>query len=179
MTNLSRAAQAVELDLARFKARVPVELLGRSAFPPIGELLYMLTIPAHGFYWFRLATDVAAPRWHEEHVAAEDLPILVLFDGWNSLFRDQVVPWRIGMAEKTRAQFETEMLPRHIELQRWYAGKGTAIKRARIVDHARWEEGGRQWLVPVLELDGPPDNPAYFMPLALAWEDPRRSACAR
>jgi len=171
VTNLSRAAQAVELDLARFKARVPVELLGRSAFPPVGELPYMLTIPAHGFYWFRLATDVAAPRWHEEHVAAEDLPILVLFDGWNSLFRDQVVPWRIGMAEKTRAQFETEMLPRHIELQRWYAGKGTAIKRARIVDHARWEEGGRQWLVPVLELDGPPDNPAYFMPLALAWED--------
>ncbi|HEX3171488.1 MAG TPA: maltose alpha-D-glucosyltransferase, partial [Burkholderiales bacterium] len=171
VTNLSRAAQAVELDLARFKARVPVELLGRSAFPPVGELPYMLTIPAHGFYWFRLATDVAAPRWHEEHVAAEDLPILVLFDGWNSLFRDQVVPWRIGMAEKTRAQFEAEMLPRHIELQRWYAGKGTAIKRARIVDHARWEEGGRQWLVPVLELDGPPDNPAYFMPLALAWED--------
>src|SRR3954469_10300627 len=46
--NLSRAAQAVELDLSRYKTRVPVELLGRSAFPPIGELPYMLTIPAHG-----------------------------------------------------------------------------------------------------------------------------------
>ena len=59
VANLSRAAQAVELDLARFKARVPVELLGRTAFPPIGELPYMLTLPAHGFYWFRLATDIA------------------------------------------------------------------------------------------------------------------------
>jgi maltose alpha-D-glucosyltransferase/alpha-amylase len=171
VTNLSRAAQAVELDLARYKTRVPVELLGRSAFPPIGELPYMLTIPAHGFYWFRLATDVEVPRWHEDRPGAEDLPILVLFDGWNSLFRDRVVPWRIGMAEKTRAQFESEALPRHIELQRWYAGKGTAIKRARLADHALWEEGKHQWLVQILELDGPPGNPAYFLPLALAWEE--------
>jgi maltose alpha-D-glucosyltransferase / alpha-amylase len=41
--NLSRAAQAVELDLAAFKGRVPIELLGRSPFPPIGDLPYMLT----------------------------------------------------------------------------------------------------------------------------------------
>ena len=54
VTNLSRAAQAVELDLARFKTRVPVELLGRSAFPPIGELPYMLTLGPHHFFWFRL-----------------------------------------------------------------------------------------------------------------------------
>ena len=32
----------------------------------------------------------------------EELPVIVLFDGWNSLFRDRVVPWRIGMAEKVR-----------------------------------------------------------------------------
>src|SRR6185369_1596803 len=150
VTNLSRAAQAVELDLARYKTRVPVELLGRAAFPPVGELPYMLTIPAHGFYWFRLATDVAVPRWHENRVAAEDLPILVLFDGWDSLFRDRVVPWRIGMAEKTRLQFETESLPRHIEHQRWYAGKGTAIKRARVADQALWAQGGHEWLVQIL-----------------------------
>ncbi|MEO8440930.1 MAG: maltose alpha-D-glucosyltransferase [Betaproteobacteria bacterium] len=171
VSNLSRAAQAVELDLARFKGRVPVELLGRAAFPPIGDLPYMLTVPAHGFFWFRLATDVEVPRWHEDRPAAEDLPTLVLFDGWDSLFRDRVVPWRIGMAEKTRAQFETEALPRHIELQRWYAAKGIAVKRARIADHALWQEGGQQWLVQILELDGPPGNPAYFLPLALAWEE--------
>ena len=38
-----------------FRGRVPVELLGRSAFPPIGELPYLLTLPAYGFYWFELA----------------------------------------------------------------------------------------------------------------------------
>ncbi len=54
IANLSRAAQAVELDLSRFKGRVPVELLGRSPFPPIGDLPYLLTLPGYGFYWFVL-----------------------------------------------------------------------------------------------------------------------------
>ena len=31
---------------ARFKGRVPVELMGRTPFPPIGELPYLLTLPA-------------------------------------------------------------------------------------------------------------------------------------
>ena len=48
--------EPVELDLKRFRGRVPVEMLGRTAFPPIGELPYLLTLSAYGFYWFRLAT---------------------------------------------------------------------------------------------------------------------------
>ncbi|MGH8822110.1 MAG: maltose alpha-D-glucosyltransferase, partial [Rhodoferax sp.] len=55
--NLSRAAQPVELDLAACKGRVPVEMLGRTSFPPIGELPYLLTLPSYGFYWFRLDAD--------------------------------------------------------------------------------------------------------------------------
>src|SRR5271155_3373476 len=127
VANLSRSAQPVELNLAAFKGRVPVEMLGRNAFPPIGELPYLLTISGYGFYWFRLATDVAVPSWHQEIVSVDERPVLVLFDGWMSLFRERVVPWRIGMAEKTRVQFETDALPRYIETQRWYPSKGTAI----------------------------------------------------
>lgn len=179
VANLSRSAQPVELDLSAFKGRVPVELLGRTAFPPVGDLPYMLTLAAHGFYWFRLSTDVSVPSWHQPLLPAEERPVLVLFDGWNSLFRDQVVPWRIGMAVKTRAQFESDTLPRHIELQRWYAAKGSAVQRARLVDHVVWDEHGAGgfgkaggWLLPIMELDGPPEASAYFVPLALAWEEP-------
>jgi maltose alpha-D-glucosyltransferase/alpha-amylase len=110
-------------------------MLGRTTFPPIGDLPYLLTISAYGFYWFRLTTDAEAPSWHEQIFSIDERPVLVLFDGWSSLFRDRVVPWRIGMAEKTRLQFETDTLPRFIETQRWYAAKGTPIERARIVDH--------------------------------------------
>ena len=172
VANLSRSAQPVELNLSAFKGRVPVEMLGRTTFPPIGDLPYLLTISAHGFYWFRLTTDAEAPSWHEQIFSIEERPVLVLFDGWSSLFRDRVVPWRIGMAEKTRLQFETDTLPRYIETQRWYAAKGTPIDRARIVDHAVWQEGKLSWVMALLDVGTPADDASwYFMPLALAWEE--------
>ena len=171
VANLGRSAQPVELRLEAYRGRVPVELLGRTAFPPIGELPYLLTLPAHGFYWFRLATDVEVPSWHEERLAPEELPMLVLFDGWTSFFRDRVVPWRIAMAQKVRAQLEEKALPRFIEAQRWYASKGESVTRARLVDHVLWQVEERDWLITLAEVEGPAEPASYVMPLALAWED--------
>ncbi|MGH9222663.1 MAG: maltose alpha-D-glucosyltransferase [Acidimicrobiales bacterium] len=54
VNNLSRFAQPVELHLARFSGRTPVELVGRVPFPKIGELPYLLTLGGHDFYWFML-----------------------------------------------------------------------------------------------------------------------------
>jgi maltose alpha-D-glucosyltransferase / alpha-amylase len=55
--NLARSAQAVELDLGRFAGKVPVEMFGRTRFPRIGELPYLLTFGPRGFYWFQLRED--------------------------------------------------------------------------------------------------------------------------
>ena len=52
--NLARTAQAVELDLSAFQGRVPVELLGNTPFPQIGQLPYLLTLGPRGFFWFQL-----------------------------------------------------------------------------------------------------------------------------
>jgi maltose alpha-D-glucosyltransferase/alpha-amylase len=52
--NLARSAQAVQLDLSEYAGMVPVEMLGRTAFPPIGELPYLLTLAPRGFFWFQL-----------------------------------------------------------------------------------------------------------------------------
>ena len=54
VANLSRSAQATELDLSAWKDRIPLEMLGRTRFPPIGELPYMITLAPYGFYWFQL-----------------------------------------------------------------------------------------------------------------------------
>src|SRR5262249_62191890 len=97
--------------LASYKGRVPIELIGRTAFPPIGELPYLLTLSAHGFLWFRLAPAESAPAWREEQLPRDELPTLVLFDGWASLFRDRVVPWRIKMSENVRKHLQNEALP--------------------------------------------------------------------
>ena len=37
-----------------YKDSVPIEMFGRSLFPRIGELPYMLTLGPYAFYWFRL-----------------------------------------------------------------------------------------------------------------------------
>ena len=173
VANLGRSAQPVELDLSRFRSRVPVELMGRTPFPPVGELPYLLTLPSCGFYWFRLAPpgEVEVPHWHEEHLGREDLPVLVLFDGWTSFFRDQVVPWRIGMAEKLRIRLEEEVLPGYLRVQRWYAAKGEALKRVRLEDHAIWKAGNASWLIALASVEGTAQPATYFAPLALAWED--------
>jgi maltose alpha-D-glucosyltransferase / alpha-amylase len=55
--NLARSAQAVELDLSEHEGRFPVELFGRSRFPRVGELPYLLTLAPRGFYWFQLVPE--------------------------------------------------------------------------------------------------------------------------
>src|SRR3954453_16627286 len=52
--NLARSAQAVELDLSAFEGMVPEELFGRTRFPRVGSLPYLLTFAGRGFYWFTL-----------------------------------------------------------------------------------------------------------------------------
>jgi maltose alpha-D-glucosyltransferase/alpha-amylase len=55
--NLARSAQAVELDLSEYEGRYPEEMFGRSRFPRIGSLPYLLTLAPRGFFWFRLVTE--------------------------------------------------------------------------------------------------------------------------
>ena len=52
--NLARSAQAVELDLSAYEGLVPEEMLGRTPFPAIGTLPYLLTLTGRGFFWFLL-----------------------------------------------------------------------------------------------------------------------------
>jgi maltose alpha-D-glucosyltransferase/alpha-amylase len=52
--NLARSAQAVELDLSSYRGRRPEEVFGRTRFPAIGDLPYLLTLAPRGFFWFVL-----------------------------------------------------------------------------------------------------------------------------
>jgi maltose alpha-D-glucosyltransferase/alpha-amylase len=172
VANLARSAQPVELDLARFKGRVPVEMMGRTAFPPIGDLPYLLTLGGHGFLWFRIASGEDVPAWHEERLARDELPVLVLFDGWASLFRERVVPWRMGMADKVRGQLEREVLPSYLAGRRWYAAKGDPVRRVAIADHVVWQHGERSWLFAIADAEREGgEKQTYLLPLTLVWED--------
>ena len=54
VNNLSNSAQAVELDLSRYKGSILIEMFGRNLFPRVGDVPYLLTLGPYQFYWFRL-----------------------------------------------------------------------------------------------------------------------------
>jgi maltose alpha-D-glucosyltransferase/alpha-amylase len=54
VNNLSDAAQAVELDLKRYKGNILIEMFGNNIFPRVRDLPYLLTLGPYQFYWFRL-----------------------------------------------------------------------------------------------------------------------------
>lgn len=115
--NLSRTSQAVELDLHQFEGRIPVDVVGGSMFPPVGQLSYLLTLPPFAFYWFLLAEQEKLPQWHMP--APEPLPEL------------QTLVVRSSIAEifenrKLRSALES-VLVSYLGKRRWFGSKGERI----------------------------------------------------
>ncbi len=172
VANLSRTAQPVELDLSGHKGRVPVELMGRTPFPAIGELPYLLTLAGYGFYWFRLTTEAEAPRWHEDRLPPLEMPILVLFEGWNSFFAERVESNKQFMAKKLKIGMEGEVLRHFIPEQRWYAAKRETIEKIEFAKIGAWQSGQGNWLLAEATVHFSDRQPqTYFLPLALAWDE--------
>ncbi len=172
VSNLSRNAQAVELDLSTYEGYIPVELMGRSVFPPIGQLPYLLTLPGHNYYWFLLTKDEAVAMAHEEHILTEELPTLVLFKGLQSFFSERVEHGHIAMADTVRAQLEEDILPHFVETQRWFGAKGEGVRRVAIQDYAAWGGTESPCLISLFRIEGTATEPlVYFIPLSLAWEN--------
>jgi maltose alpha-D-glucosyltransferase/alpha-amylase len=107
VANLSRSAQATELDLSPWKDRIPLEMLGRTHFPAIGELPYMITLAPYGFYWFQLRERDKSERVEPSIVPEFETLVVPLGATWVSLAR-------------TRGVFERDVLPGFLARTRWY-----------------------------------------------------------
>ncbi|MGC2855345.1 maltose alpha-D-glucosyltransferase [Novispirillum sp. DQ9] len=161
VANLSRAAQPVELDLSEFEGRVPLELLGRSVFPPVGELPYFVTLPAYAFYWFLLADETAAPEWHEDYLnPLPEFVTVVTTDGWKGVLSGRGADTLQGQA-----------LPAFLPHQRWFGAKGVRIDKTAPATSAIFEAGGQPYLLTTwtVALRGQ-GTQTYQMPLGMAWE---------
>ena len=159
VANLSASPQPVELDLSAFTGRVPVELSGNTPFPRVGELPYLLTLSAYGFYWFLLAQETDAP--FEAREAPTELPYLVIPDGWASLLEGH-----------GRRRLEEELLPAWMEKQSWFRETPGALERAELHLAQLLGEGEDSWLAAVVRVhltwgsDG-----LYSVPLSLIWDE--------
>jgi maltose alpha-D-glucosyltransferase/alpha-amylase len=176
VANLSRSAQPVELDLGRFRGRVPIELMGQTAFPPVGDLPYLLTLPRHAVYWFRLAVTADVPEWHEDRLRPIELPVLVLADAWDTFFPERVESGRRRFAELIRTQLEEEILPAYLPVQRWFGLKQNRIEATRVAGVHEWCAHGECWLLSFVDVDlDDGTTERWFLPLSLAWgEDEER-----
>jgi len=171
VANLSRTAQPVELNLSAYKGMTPVEMLGQTPFPRIGELPYLLTLSRYGFYWFRLC-HAAPPVWYEDRLPGTELRVLVLFQGWKSFFPEQVEARRREMAVTLHDRLVRQVLPEFLPTQRWFAGKGGRIDRVEFEKYDIWAEQ-TEWVLARIRvwLVGREEPQDYGLPLALAWED--------
>ncbi len=157
VANLSRFTQAVELDVAAYEGRVPVELFGHTEFPRIGDLPYFLTMGPHTFYWFQLTPERSRERPEVALGERPDWPVLAPAGDWTAL-----------LYEDDREALEA-ILPGHLRRRRWFGGKARKIRRARLRDVVHTRGGELDVHVAMLEVtyvDGDPET--YVLPLALA-----------
>ena len=163
--NLSRIAQAVELELPDYAGRVPVDLLGGSGFPPIGQLSYLLTLPPYGFYWFILASEAALPPWHAR--PSEPLPefsTLVLRTGLDDV-----------LEPAAKKILETEALPAYLQRRRWFAAKDQKILSAKLARSDKIPGRSLETMLAELEVQMSGRSECYLLPLGISWDSDTHS----
>ncbi|RWU21487.1 maltose alpha-D-glucosyltransferase [Pseudomonas alkylphenolica] len=166
VANVSRAAQAAELDLSQYADCVPVEMLGGSAFPPIGQLPFLLTLAPYGFYWFLLAPKDQMPSWHVE--PAQSLPeftTLVLKKRMEELLD---VP--------SRDALQDSILPQYLPKRRWFASKDSVIEQVRIAYGVRLTTAANPVLFSEIEVGAAGQSTRYLLPFGLIAEEQINSA---
>ena len=161
VANLSRTVQPVEIPLGEFAGLTPVELLGQTEFPRIGEQPYFLTLAPYGFYWFQLQEAVVP-------LTARTAPIRRRSRRPALALRRR----RLGLGARRRASrsiIERQALVPFLERQRWFGGKARPLASARIVDWMSLRRGAHPAFLTIVEAeyrDGGRER--YVLPLAMS-----------
>ena len=160
VANLARSVQPIELDLSQFKGMTPVEMLGLTEFPRIGELPYFLTLSPYAFYWFRIEqspTSVTARTVPEIATDVPEPPALFVGAAWETLLDGNV-----------RTLIERDFLMPFFMRQRWFGGKSRRTRTARFTDWGLLRRGPQPLFMTIVETefdDG--GRHQYFLPLTI------------
>jgi maltose alpha-D-glucosyltransferase/alpha-amylase len=143
VANLSRLAQAVELDLAAWIGHTPVEVFGRTRFAPVGEWPYYLTLAPHGFFWFELDPPVAADAPRSTTVSGT-WPEVLRTRGFNGALR------------------------RWLPTQRWFAAKDETLTGLSVEDVIPLPSHGQEVAVVIARTSfAHGEDQRYLVPLTL------------
>jgi maltose alpha-D-glucosyltransferase/alpha-amylase len=155
VANLSRSAQAVEIDLSPWRGRTPLEMLGRKDFPPIGDQPYVVTLAPYGFFWFQLCEKIAPT---ESPSIVPEFETLVLPGGWASLWQG-----------RSRTVLERDVLPAFLAAHRWYAERGTLPTATKVAVTIPLTQGDPGVELVLVETKGRRENSCYLLPLTIKW----------
>jgi maltose alpha-D-glucosyltransferase / alpha-amylase len=151
VANLSRFAQATEIDLSKYQAMVPRELFGSAEFPMISERPYFLSLGPHAFYWFAL-------RPHEAKTGALRIrrgePPVIAIESWERVFSTTVREALI------------RILPAFFQARSWFRGRNRVIRLSEIVESISFPRSKSHLLLIRIEYAyGDPEM--YSLPVSL------------
>jgi len=117
--NLSRNAQAAEIDLSEYDGYTPEEVFSFTRFPGITSRPYTVTLGPYGYFWFMLQkTEEEGPaRRYLDKPFARIGELSELFDG------------------KHLERFQSRVLPEYIRGCRWFGGKARKIMRTSVREY--------------------------------------------
>jgi maltose alpha-D-glucosyltransferase/alpha-amylase len=152
VANLSRMVQYVDLDLRAFRGSIPIELMGSTEFPAVGDHPFFLTLGPHAFYWFSLEpvegrAPVALHERQPRTIAATSLSDLLQGGAHATLERE---------------------LRGYLMRQRWFRGKARKLRGTSIVEViplTASPDDPHLLLVRVDYVDGDPET--YVLPVGL------------
>jgi maltose alpha-D-glucosyltransferase/alpha-amylase len=154
VVNLSRFAQAAEIDLSAHAGSVPIEMFSRNQFPPIRKAGYSLTLGPHSWYWFVLQPKADLSRAGKKR----SIPSLTGYPDLQTLLSDG-----------QREVLEREVLPNYLPGCRWFGAKARTLREIRIIESPTFAGTGgaaQLWFVEVSYLDGPTET--YALPVTIA-----------
>ena len=161
VSNLSRTAQAVELDLSAFAGRTPIDVVGGAAFPTIGQLSYLLTLPPYAFYWFALSAEAAIQSGASQ--APAPMPEYATI-----VLRREISE---VLQPTGRAILEREALPAYLQKRRWFASKGEKLSGVHLAYAVKLGEGIRAVLLSEVEASVGDRTESYALPLGICRDD--------
>ena len=165
VANLSRFVQYVELDLSKFKGTTLIELFGRTPFPQVGDLPYLLTLGPHGFFWFSIEQPKPTTAAEQSEYV---VPRIEMSAGFEGILRGDA-----------RRQLE-RLLPRYLPHCRWFRAKSRTIANATIADTIPMSEGASVPQLALLNVEYSNAEPeTYLLPLAIATGDHARDVRSR
>ncbi len=123
VANLSRFAQAVQLDLAEFSQHTPVEMFGRTDFPPISKDPYALTLGPNSFFWFALEERAVSVPKATPSTASRAASLPVIF-----------VPSLANIWEDNIRGSIASILPRYLQSRQWFRSAERRFRSLQITE---------------------------------------------